>query len=175
MTANWFAGRGRNAADEAVLAEIRRRVARVGLVDVRPEQTRASVTEDGALVLIVKVPGLEDVYGHPELQVGVEPSEDPVETCLIGAWETWGFVLDAGLEILDYPDRSPAGLATGALHWLEEQLRRPVDCLEWDVWPRRTKRAWRFADDELLNWESGAGILRRRRDPDRVVRLRGAA
>lgn len=170
MTAEWFAGYGRNAADEAVLAEIRRQVDQTGLVDVRPEGTKASVPEGQSLVLRVQAPGLEDVRSHPELQVGVEPSE---EICLVGAWETWGFVLDAGLEILDYPARTPSGLATGALQWLGQELRRSIERHEWDVWPFRTRRLWRFADDdELLACDWGAGLLHRRRTPDRVLPVR---
>jgi hypothetical protein len=99
MTAEWFAGRGRNAADEAVLAEIRRHVARTGLVDVRPEDTKGCAPKDQPLVLIVQVPGLQEVRGRPELQPGVDP-EDRSAACLLGAWEIGGFVPDAGLEIL---------------------------------------------------------------------------
>jgi hypothetical protein len=172
--AKWFAGQGRNHADEAVLAAVRRQVSESGLADVRPEDTAAATLEDQPLVLTVRVPGLDAVRGRPEFQVGVDP-EEPTDACLLGAWETWGYVLDVGVcgFIRPDPDRSPAGLAAGAVSWLQEQLRRPVQCAEWDLRRGKTKRVWRFADDgELLASDFGTGRLRRRRAPDRVAILR---
>ena len=173
VTAQWFPGRGRDAGEDAVLAEIRRQVARSGLADVGPERTAASVLTDQPLVLTVQVPGLARVPSRPELQVGLDPEED-TDACLLGAWETWGWVLDVGTRVLGSPNgRSPAALATSARRWLEQQLARPVEHVQWDVRCGRARSAWRFADDgELLAQERGVDRLQRRRPPDRVTRLR---
>jgi hypothetical protein len=173
MATEWFSGHGRDARDEAVLVELRRQVSLAGLADVSAEDTRASVPPDQPLLLTVQVPGLREVRGAPELQVGVAPDE-PTALCLVGLWETWGYVLDGALEIFGPTlDQSAGSLASAALGWLEQQLRRPVERAEWSDWRTGTKRVWRFADDgEVLCVDRGVWRARRRRAPDRVVRLR---
>jgi hypothetical protein len=171
-TAEWFPGEGRRADDEAFLARLRSRAGAEGLVDVVPESTWA-LEASGITAACVRPPGLPVGRPAPVLQVGL--ARPARERILLGAWETWGYVLDLP-EIIDITHVSPTpeGLADRAFRWLVEQLGRPVERLEWTSgrWPPRIELRLRHPDEPLALQRSGWPFRRRRAAPNRVVRLR---
>ena len=95
--AEWFPGEGRNADDEAFLAELRSHAAGRGLADVRPEDIGTSIYADDAELWVVAwldVPRLDAGDAQPQLQVGFDLSDPGLEP-LVATWETHGYLLDA--------------------------------------------------------------------------------
>ena len=167
MTSPWFPGKGRTAEDEAFLTALRSAADEHGLVDATPADTTLVTWED-TVVVLVRVPGLQDGDERPTLEV-VHELPGPRLSCGV---ETWGHVADS-YEPMDLTgvDRTPSALGAHAFEWFTAQLRRPVERAAWRTW-RGERSLLRFADDgELIEWDLAA---HRRRDqpPDHVVRLR---
>ena len=174
MTASeWFPGEGRNADDEAFLAELRRLAARSGLVDVRPEATGTAVHKWGWVVAWARVPGLEAGDADPQLQVGFDASDAGVPP-LVATWETYGFLLDNWDELVATGGAgTPVDMAGRAFDWLGTQVRRPVEVATWNRWHRRAVRMWRLADTgELITGDYASLRLDERKPPDLAKRLR---
>ena len=173
--AEWFPGEGRNAEEEAFLAELRALAAQQGLPDVRPDDTtlHASPGDGEPLILSFSVPGLPPTKADPTLQVGFSLSWS--EPFLAGTWEVYGYLFDL-FEDIDIAgvERTPEAFARRAFEWLHEQLRRPVELHEWTSGPWPPRMEWRLQDPDepLVLLRSGWPFRRRRGTPDRSVRLR---
>lgn len=170
-TSEWFPGEGRNADDEAFLARLRARAADDGLVDAERESSWAG-DAGGILAVCVRAPGLPMDGPAPMLQVGLDLGDPERGALLLGAWETWDYVLDVPRVIaIDDVPHTPEGLADRAYEWLHAQLSRPVERREWKAFLGRPRSQWRFADDgEVICWTGSR--LRRRGAPDRWEKVR---
>lgn len=168
----WFPGPGRDADHDAFLARLRESASREGLVDVAPGDTAVliSVTGYSDLVVGVRAPGLPTAGPEPMLQAGY--SHDEGTLYLEGAWSTHGYVLDPPTLFEPAPPgASPVDLADGAFGWLTQQLRRPVERLEFPTLVGRPQQRWRFADTGEELCRTG-GRPRRRRRPTNVLQVR---
>ena len=128
MTSQWFPGEGRNADDEAFLAELRSLASVRGLADVRPEDTGTSIYAEQWVVARARVPRLP-AGADVELQVG-SGAGHPVVPPLVACWETHGFLLDQWEEVKGNESTSTE-LADRAFRWMSEQLERPVSRRDW--------------------------------------------
>ena len=168
MTSEWFPGKGRDADDEAFLAELRGCAETRGLVDANPEDTTLHVWEH-TLIVLVAVPGLQDLTEKPTLEVICDPHSGP-PSMMVGC-ETDGYVADAYEELdLAGAELTPPGLARSAFGWFDAQLRRPMEKAIWRSWWRE-RCVVRFADTGEPVWERLDHRLRGR-PPASVVRLR---
>jgi hypothetical protein len=171
VSADWFPGEAHDATHEAFLAELRAQAQRAGLRDVRPQTTEVISAVDFPLVALVPVPQLPTAGAKPTLQIGFS-TVDPGQPVLLGAWESWDYLLDVPEEIdtTGLPAESVA-LARRAHAWLLEQLDRPVEVRTWHRRWRRPRSKWVLADTGELITHDG-GIRTPRRPPDEVGRLR---
>lgn len=172
VSSDWFLGEGRNADDEAFLAELRSLATDRGLVDVRPEDTWTSVYADDAEIWLVAgldVPGLDAGDAGPQLQVGFDLSDPAIEP-LVACWETHGYLLDQW-ESLPARDATPRAMAARAFDWMAEQLGRPVLRRDWARLWRRDISEWVLGDTDQLLWSNQIFVHTLRGVP-RVTRLR---
>jgi hypothetical protein len=171
VTSEWFPGEGRNADDEAFLAELRRLALSAGLADVGPDDTGTAIWEDetgaGWVVAWIRIPGLPR-DADPQLQVGFNLNGREMES-LVATWETHGFLLDNWDELSGF-ERDSVGAARRAFEWVSEQLCRPVVRLDWSRRWGPDRSEWLLADTGLMLWSEFAS--RRPSSVPRVTRLR---
>ena len=167
--AEWFPGGACDSDGEVFLAELRRRAGARGLVDARPEDTTLHAWSEGMVIVLIDAPGLHGTEEKPTLEVvarygGVDP-------CLMSGWETYGYLADScdpldlgGMEL------TPRSLARRTFDWFEGELRRPLERAHWRTW-RGESTVVRYVDTGEPVW-GHISRRRRRRGPERVVRLR---
>ena len=169
VAAEWFPGEAGDADGEAFLAELRRRVGARGLVDARPEDTTLHAWSEGMVIVLIDVPGLQGTEEKPVLEVLARYGAD--DPGLMTGWETHGYLTDS-YDPLDLGgvEATPQALARRAFDWFESELRRPLETAYWRTW-RGESSVVRSADTGEPVW-GHVSRQRRRRGPDRVVRLR---
>lgn len=174
VSSDWFSGEGHDADHQAFLTRLRDRARHDGLEDAEPGDTQVLIASPSTrdVVVGVRAPGLPTTGPEPLLQAGFARDDQGIPY-LMGAWESFGFVLDPPTfwEPAD-PGASPSDLADRVFEWLTEQLRRPVELWEFPALLGRAQKHWRFADTGELLCRSG-GWFRRGRRPLQVLRVRG--
>ena len=169
VAAEWFPGAAWDEDGEVFLAELRRRVDARGLVDVRPEDTTVHAWSEGLVIVLIEAPGLLRTEEKPTLEVVARYGGD--DPWLMTGWETHGHLTDS-CDPMDLAgvEATPRALARRAFDWFEAELRRPLERAHWRSW-RGGSTVVRYADTGEPVW-STVSRRRRRRQPDRVVRLR---
>lgn len=169
----WFAGgEPRDEAEHAFLATWRARAGMWAVADLQPSHTSVTTAIDPLLVSVDRIAGLPE---DQSLQVGFWQT-DPYGPALEGEWGD-RYLLDNhvygrdGLTVLGLR-ASPEQFANWTASWLEAQLMRPVDWLQW-LNSRGTVVAtrWRLVGSDFVLKSQGRPGLRRR-PPDRVERVR---
>ena len=170
--AGWFLGDEARTKDEArFLARLRERASAWSVLGVRPD---ASWCHAVFVPLVVGVdhPCLADQGGLTSLQVGYWPPTS-MGLRLEGEWGDHHLLDNGGddtdLRVQGLPGE-PEFFADSAAMWLETQLLRKIDRMEWLDGERVAASRIRLADGGQTLARRGSW-LRTRRHPDRTTRL----
>lgn len=142
---------------------------------LEPDASQApSIVE--TLILVVEHPSLAGLDGLTSVQVGYRPPDTEVGIRLQGEWGD-GHLLDNGGDNTDLWVQGvlaePEDFAQLAATWMERQLRRPLERLEWMDGDRVVASRVRLTNGGQILVRKGAWVRTIRRGPDRVTRLNG--
>jgi hypothetical protein len=172
----YFLGDGRTDAETAIIDALRGASATWQDLNVPTQNTQAWTDRD-ALYVHVDLVDRDENLVYATLRIDFDGD------IAAGHWGDAQFqepIASAGVDTF-HAEGTPTALAQAAVAWISEQLRRPVERLEWST-KNGAERLWRFADTgrELARRNSGPAFAaggawdtnRPGQPPDRVTVLR---
>jgi hypothetical protein len=127
------------------------------------------------IVVTLNVPGIDVPHGTCMLQIGYW-NDGPYGRALEGEWGD-SHLLDNhvydgdGLTVFGL-DEAPKTYGTFAVGWLQRQLQRPVERLDWLRGEQVQESAWRLADSGKTIARMGWSVRRPGKAPSRTQRVR---
>lgn len=127
------------------------------------------------IVVTLNVPGIDVSHGTCTLQIGYW-NDGPYGRALEGEWGD-SHLLDNhvydgdGLTVFGL-DEAPETYGTFAAGWLQRQLQRPVERVDWLRGEQVQESVWRLADSGKTIARMGWSVRRPGKAPSRIQRVR---